>query len=70
LAYLEIVDDSLDMRSEPSLTRVDTALLAGAFAFAEIVSISGKYWAFDIAQADREIFDLVMTAFRKSKASS
>ncbi len=70
LAYLDIVDDSIDMRSEPSPTRVDTALLAGAFAFGEIASISGKYWGFDIAQADREIFDLVMTAFRKSDASS
>jgi hypothetical protein len=67
LAFLEIVDNVVAIQPNPSPRLVGTALLAGAFAFAQIVEIAGHFWSFDFFGRDAEMHSIVTTAFRTAE---
>lgn len=67
LAFLDIVEDQVEIQADPSPDNVDFALLGGAFAFAQIVETSGQFWHFEFAGLHEEMRNVVTTAFRRSE---
>lgn len=65
LAFLDIVEDEVEIQADPSPDNVDFALLGGAFAFAQIVETSGQFWQFEFAGLDEQTRNVVTTAFRR-----
>lgn len=64
LAFLDIVDDAVEVQPDPSPRLVDTALLAGAFAFAQVVEITGRFWGFEFSGRDTQMCSVLTTAFQ------
>lgn len=69
LAFLDIVDDAVEVQTEPSQQHVGTALLAGAFAFAQTVQTTGVFWGFDFGGLDAEMERVAFDAFHLAGAT-
>lgn len=67
-SFLDITTEgSVDLLTAPSAAFADFALIAGAFAFAQVIKTFSDFYGFDKPGADEELEGTLKTHFPKEK---